>query len=279
MAEVDVPIQRLRFGQTQRKDAWWLMPLITLVVFSSFVVYVTWALLQGENYRHGNYLSPLYSPEIFGNSPHAIFGPWRWSWPPSALGKMLGFGEGFLRYSPAMLILIFPLAFRMTCYYYRGAYYKAFWADPPNCAVGEPRKSYRGEAKLPLIVQNIHRYALYFALVFIVLLTIDAWHALWFDDPATGTKHFGVGVGSLVMILNVVFIGGYTLGCHSLRHLVGGIKDVLSGAPIRKKAYDCVSCLNRHHPKWAWFSLFWVGITDGYVRLCSMGVITDWRIF
>ena len=266
MAEVHVPIQRLRFGQTQRRDAWWVMPLVTFVVFSSFVVYVTWALLQGQDYWHGNYLSPLYSPELFGDSPHAVFGPWRWPWLP------------FVRYSPAMLILIFPLAFRLTCYYYRGAYYKAFWADPPACAVGEPRHSYRGEAKLPLIVQNVHRYALYFALIFIVLLSVDAWHALWFDDPATGGKSFGVGVGSLVMIINVVLIGGYTLGCHSLRHLVGGVLDVLSRAPVRKKAYDCVSCLNRHHPKWAWCSLFWVGITDAYIRLCATGVITDWRI-
>ena len=137
------------------------------------------------------------------------FGEWRWGWFP------------FVRYSPAMLILIFPLSFRMTCYYYRGAYYKAFWADPPNCAVGEPRTTYRGEAKLPLIVQNVHRYALYFALVFIVLLSIDAWHGLWFEDPAGGGTHFGIGVGSLVLIINIVLIGGYTLGCHSLRHLVG----------------------------------------------------------
>ncbi|MBC8133931.1 MAG: hypothetical protein H7X95_13180 [Deltaproteobacteria bacterium] len=179
-----------------------------------------------------------------------------------------------------MLILIFPLAFRMTCYYYRGAYYKAFWADPPACAVGEPRQTYRGEAKLPLIVQNVHRYALYFALIFIVLLSVDAWNALWFDTPGGNEngKTFGVGIGSLVMIINVVLIGGYTLGCHSLRHLVGGFLDRLSRAPVRKKAYDCVSCLNRHHPKWAWFSLVWVGFTDAYIRLCSTGVITDWRI-
>jgi hypothetical protein len=112
-----------------------------------------------------------------------------------------------------------------------------------------------------------------------VLLSVDAWHGLWFEDPAGGGTHFGIGVGSLVLIINVVLIGGYTLGCHSLRHLVGGVMDRLSGAPVRKKAYDCVSCLNRHHPKWAWLSLFWVGITDAYIRLCSTGVITDWRIF
>jgi hypothetical protein len=270
MASVDVPLKRLRFGQTARKDAWWLMPLVTFVVFSSFVAYTTWALFQGENYYFGNYLSPYYSPELFSPpghlSPHAWFGTWDWPWLP------------VIKYSPAMLILVFPLAFRMSCYYYRGAYYKAFWADPISCTVGEPRSGYRGEAKLPLIIQNLHRYALYVALVFIVLLSIDAWHGLWFDD-GKGGQAFGLGVGSIVLILNVVGIAGYTLGCHSLRHLVGGFMDQMSRAPMRKKTYDCVSCLNRHHPKWAWFSLFWVGWTDIYIRLCATGVIHDWRIF
>jgi hypothetical protein len=266
MATVDVPLKRVRFGHTARKDAWWAMPLTTFLVFTSFVIYVTWALLQGEHYWYGNYLSPLYSPELFGASPHTVFGPWRWWWFP------------FVKYSPAMLILIFPLAFRLTCYYYRGAYYKAFWADPPSCTVGEPRHDYRGEAKWPLLVQNIHRYALYFALLFIVLLSIDVVHGFMFNDPATGHPRFGVGVGSIVLLLNVVLIAGYTLGCHSLRHLVGGFLDQLSRAPVKKRAYDCVSCLNRAHPRWAWFSLVWVALTDLYVRLCSMGVISDWRI-
>ena len=270
MATVDVPLSRVRFGSTARKDNWWAMPLVTFLVFSSFVVYVTWALLQGDNYWYGNYLSPLYSPELFGSSPHAVFGP-----PPAWL---VGLFPAPLHYSPAMLILVFPLAFRLTCYYYRGAYYKAFWADPTACAVGEPRKDYRGEAKLPLIVQNIHRYALYFALVFIVLLSIDVWKGLWFADPATGQEHFGVGVGSLVLLTNVVLIGGYTLGCHSLRHLVGGGIDRLSEVPMRRNAYRCVSCLNRRHMGWAWPSLVWVAFADLYVRLCASGVWTDWRL-
>jgi hypothetical protein len=270
MAEVHVPIQRLRFGQTQRRDLWWVQPLITFIVFSSFVVYVTWALLQGDNYWSGSYLSPLYSPELFGTSPHAVLGP-----PPAWL---TGLFPSWLKYSPAMLILIFPLAFRLTCYYYRGAYYKAFWADPPNCAVGEPRNEYRGEAKWPLLIQNLHRYALYFALLFIVLLSIDVVQGFRFNDPTTGHAKFGVGIGSLVLLINVVLISGYTLGCHSFRHLVGGVLDTLSRAPARKKTYDCVSCLNRHHPKWAWFSLVFVGFTDVYIRLCSMGVIHDLRI-
>lgn len=180
-------------------------------------------------------------------------------------------------WSPAFLILWAPAGFRLTCYYYRGAYYKAFWGDPPSCTVGEPRKSYRGEAKFPLILQNVHRYFLYLALAFIFLLAHDVWKAMWFTGP-DGTTSFGIGVGTIVLALNVVFLGGYTLGCHSLRHLVGGRRDCLSQSPARLKSYNCVSCLNRGHMRWAWTSLVWVAFSDVYVRLCSMGIWTDWRI-
>jgi hypothetical protein len=144
--------------------------------------------------------------------------------------------------------------------------------------VGEPRKSYRGERSFPLIVQNIHRYFLYFALVFLVFLAHDVWKALWFADAATGAETFGIGVGTLVLAGNVTLLGGYTFSCHSLRHLIGGRIDLLSKFPARRKAYDCVSCLNQRHMLWAWMSLVWVGFSDLYVRLCSMGVWTDWRI-
>ncbi len=184
-----------------------------------------------------------------------------------------------LAWSPAFLILWAPGGFRFTCYYYRGAYYKAFWSDPPSCAVGEPRKTYRGEHLFPLIFQNIHRYFLYLALLFLVFLSYDVWKALWFLDPATGTETFGVGVGTIVLALNVVFLGSYTFGCHSLRHLVGGRLDLLSKAPVRRTAYRCVGCFNRRHMIYAWMSLTWVGFCDIYVRLCSMGIWTDWRIF
>ena len=142
---------------------------------------------------------------------------------------------------------------------------------------GRARNSYRGEKKFPLILQNIHRYFLYFAIIFVFILLYDGYKALWFTG-ADGAKHFGIGIGSLVLILNPILLGGYTFGCHSLRHLVGGMKDILSRAPARKKAYDCVSCLNRGHMKWAWVSMFFVGFADLYVRLCSMGIWHDWRI-
>ncbi len=254
------------FGGTARRDAWWATPLAVFLGLSTFVVYATWAAFQNEYYTHGPYLSPFYSPEILGSSPHAWLGPKPGWWP------------GWLPFSPALLILPFPGIFRFTCYYYRGAYYKAFWADPPACAVGEPRKGYCGEAAFPLILQNVHRYFLYAAFVVLAILVWDVWKALWFEDPAGGVR-FGIGAGTLILAANVVLLGGYTLGCHSLRHLVGGGCDALSTRPgVQQGAYRCASALNRRHMLWAWCSLFSVGFSDLYVRLCAMGVWTDWRL-
>lgn len=262
---VTLPARR-RFGETLRRDRWWVQPLVTAGVLGAFVVYATWAAFQGAYYRFGPYLSPLYSPELFG-SPGAWFGA-RPAW-----------WAAWLPWSPAFLILWAPGGFRLTCYYYRGAYYKAFWADPPGCAVGEARNRYLGERHFPLLLQNIHRYFLYLALPFLVILAHDAWDALWFPNPATGRADFGIGVGTLVLTLNVVFLSGYTLGCHSLRHLVGGRLTQISKRPLRHRGYVCVSALNRGHMLWAWTSLVWVAFTDLYVRLCAMGLLTDWRLF
>jgi hypothetical protein len=265
MAHAPLPLLHRGFGETLRRDAWWRQPLVVFTILSSFLVYATWAAFQNAHYTYGPYLSPFYSPELFGASPHAWFGPKPGWWP------------AVLPFSPALLILPFPGLFRFTCYYYRGAYYKAFWADPPNCAVGEPRKGYRGERSFPLILQNVHRYFLYVALLFLFFLSHDVWKALWFADGG-GAPRFGIGVGTLVLALNVVLLSCYTLGCHSFRHMVGGFLDQLSGRRVVKTAYDCASCLNRWHMKWAWMSLVGVAFADLYVRLCSMGVWHDWRI-
>jgi hypothetical protein len=239
-------------------------------------------LFEAANFRYvGNgadYLSPMYSPLLI---PDVEPGPGGIT---TLQGPAPSWWPSFVPFSAAMLILIFPLAFRFTCYYYRGAYYKAFWADPPNCAVGEPRNNYLGEKYFPLVIQNVHRYALYFAIIFILILAYDGWKALWFAADSAGTpyadgvRHFGIGLGSLVLIANPILLSLYTFGCHSFRHLIGGRKDVLSTAPMRKKCYDCVSGLNKKHMKWAWISMFYVAFVDLYVRLCSMGIWSDWRI-
>ncbi|HSE45484.1 MAG TPA: hypothetical protein VLA89_09190, partial [Gemmatimonadales bacterium] len=129
MAQSQLPVLQSGFLKTSRRDAWWVQPLVVFTVLTSFIVYATWAALQNAHYTYGPYLSPLYSPELFGVSPHALFGPPPTWWP------------GWLPFSPALLILWAPGGFRFTCYYYRGAYYRAFWADPPACTVSEPRSS------------------------------------------------------------------------------------------------------------------------------------------
>jgi hypothetical protein len=262
-SDISLP-QARRFAQTSRRDGWWIQPLLTFLGLGGFVVYATWRAAMNADFIYGSLLSPFYSPYLIGDSEHAWFRvavDWKRYWP----------------ITPALLILVFPGGFRFTCYYYRGAYYKAFWADPPACAVGEPRKGYRGEAKFPLIMQNLHRYFLYFAIIFIGILAFDFGKSLfWFQ--ADGSRLFSLHVGSIVMLLNVVFLGGYTFSCHSFRHLVGGGLDVLAGRPVRRKVYDCVTCINQRHMVWAWMSLFWVAFTDLYVFLVARGVWTDYII-
>src|SRR5271170_2318443 len=165
MAHIDVPVSRSGFGQTRRVDNWWVQPVVVFLGLSAFIVYATWAAFQGQHYRFGPYLSPFYSPELFG--PDGWLGPMP-HWMP-------------IWVTGAVLILWAPGGFRFTCYYYRGAYYKAFWGDPPGCTVGEPRKSYLGERSFPLILQNVHRFFLYIAVIFIFLLGWDALHAYSFD--------------------------------------------------------------------------------------------------
>lgn len=259
---LSIPLKEKRsFGQTMRRDAWWIQPILTFIPLMAFVVYSTWAAFQNAHYHFENYLSPFYSPEIFGTSPHALFGA-KPSWIPD-----------WIPFSPALLILWAPAGFRMTCYYYRGAYYKAFWGDPLNCTVGEPRSGYRGENSFPLIIQNLHRYFLYVALFFLLFLAWDAIQAFRFKDG------FGIGIGSIVLTANVVCLSLYTFSCHSLRHLIGGKCDTISDKPLQCAAYNTCSSLNKKHMLFAWISLFVVGFSDIYVRMLSMGIWKDFRFF
>jgi hypothetical protein len=265
MAQATWPLVQRKFGDTTRRDLWWIQPVAVFLGLSAFVVYATWAAFQGNHYEYGPYLSPFYSPLLFGDGPHAWLGPKPAWWP------------GALPFSAALLILWAPGGFRVTCYYYRGAYYKAFWADPPGCTVGEPRKSYLGERSFPLVLQNVHRYFLYLGLLFIVILLADAVSSFRFTD-ASGVTQFGIGVGSLLLTVNALLLAAYTTGCHSLRHLAGGGRDEIATSAIGRGCYSCVSSLNRRHQLFAWLSLFSVAFADLYVRLCSMGVWSDLRL-
>lgn len=240
-----------RFGSTQRQDTWWVEILPVMAVLGAFGVYATLRAFEGKFYEWGPYLSPFYSPLI---DPHH-----HW-WP----------------FSPAILILGGPLGFRATCYYYRKAYYRAFFLDPPACAVSERSgRQYRGETAFPFILQNVHRYFFYLALLFLCFLWYDAVCAFFFPEG------FGIGIGSLVMLVNIVLLTTYTFSCHSLRHLAGGKLDCFSCAafgPPRHTAWRWVSALNERHMLWAWLSLFSVGFTDLYIRLLSVGFLKDIRL-
>lgn len=235
-----------KFTQTQRKDLWWLEPLVYFVGLNCFIVYATWAAFQGKNYEWGPYLSPFYSPLI------AV----KW-W----------------HFSPAFLILWIPAGFRVTCYYYRKAYYRSFFMDPPACAVSEGCQSrkYDGETKFPLIFQNIHRYFLIGATVLLCFLWHDVIKAFNFNGQ------LGLGVGTMVLFINTLLLTMYSLTCHSFRHLIGGHLDSFK-CEHQYKIYEKVSCGNEHHMFWAWTSLFTVGFADFYIRMLAMGVWTDIRL-
>ncbi len=146
----------------------------------------------------------------------------------------------------------------------------------PACAVSEGgRGSYRGETSFPFILQNLHRWFLYIALVFLAFLWWDAIHAFFFLDG------FGIGVGSLVLLTNIVLLTLYTFSCHSLRHLAGGKLDCFSCTkfgPPRHTVWGRLSSLNERHMLFAWLSLFSVGLADLYVRMVSEGLLKDIRL-
>jgi hypothetical protein len=292
MAQAAMPVSEERFGETARRDAWWAGPLATLLGLLAFVIYANFSLFQGKYFEIREnradfsgpdvapYLAPFYSPLIYdASSPHAWIHRARPDWWPS-----------WFPFSSAMLILIFPLGFRFTCYYYRKAYYRAFWADPPACAVGEPRQSYWGENRWPLLIQNSHRYFMYFAVGFLVLLTWDACLAFLWPTSSDGTllpegRHqFGIGLGTVFMWVNIVLLSAFTFGCNSVRHLVGGSLNCFScphniGATrTRYKLWQKITVLNDRHALWAWLSLISVGFTDFYIRMCAMGIWHDPRL-
>jgi hypothetical protein len=251
LAEVKSSAVPSGFGRTLRRDSWWWEVVPVVIAFGGFGLYATLRAFEGAYYEWGPYLSPFYSPLI--DAHHSL-------WP----------------LSPALLILAFPLGFRVTCYYYRKAYYRAFFADPPACAVGEStHRNYRGEAKFPFVLQNVHRYFLYFAVIFLCFLWYDAFRAFWWDG------HFGIGVGSLVLLVNIVLLSLYALSCHSLRHLVGGKLDCFSCTAFgrtRHGAWKKASGLNNRHMLFAWMSLFSVGFADFYIRMVASGAFKDLRI-
>jgi hypothetical protein len=246
---------------TLRKDRYWVQPVVTVTVLTAFVAYSSWAAFVNKNYyvgadMHRNLISPFYSPCLTqscvpGSHPGTVITWWT--------------------ISPALLILIFPLGFRLTCYYYRKAYYRSFWLAPPACAVSDAHGSYSGETRFPLLLQNIHRYFFYILLIFNTILTIDA--VVAFQQPGVG---IGISVGTVVLLINASLLWLYSISCHACRHLCGGGVKQFSKSPIRHRVWKALTPLNARHMLFAWMSLVFVAFSDFYVRLVASGTIHDY---
>ncbi|HVC32340.1 MAG TPA: succinate dehydrogenase [Chloroflexota bacterium] len=232
---------------------WWVEPAVVFVVLGVIGLYVLWAgVLGGTNYSYQNYVSPFYSPLILLKF-----------WP----------------FSPAILVMWIPAGLRLSCYYYRKEYYRAFFWDPPACAIGElkfKKHRYQGETVFPYILTNLHRFFLYGSIVVLIFLWRDTVVGFIFDG------HFGIGLGSLFLLASVVALTFFTVSCHSFRHAVGGCVDCfaqVAGGKTRHGIWSRISQFNEHHGAWAWTSLFLVSAADLYVRLVAGGVIHDLRFF
>ncbi len=253
-------------GKTLRKDAWWAQPLLTIAVLGGFMIYATF-----RTFENNYFLSEIHTSQLWANGQIGhLLSPF---YSPCIIVDWTIFGKNI---SPAIFILLFPLSFRLTCYYYRKAYYRSFFWTPPACAVkGTANKKYTGEKEFPFYIQNLHRFTFYIASIFIIILSYDVYLSLKYFDG------WGISVGTFVLLVNVLFLAGYTFGCHSCRHLCGGCLNSFSTSGKNRFLHSIwkrVSFLNERHALFAWLSLFSVALADLYVRLVTQGVITDYVI-
>ena len=247
-----------------RTDRWWIEPVYTVVGLSAWLI---WGLVhtlvirdyyfvEGPGYH---YLTPFFSPCVNVECPPdaALFGRWAPSW--------------VLPYAIVSLPLL--LLFRLTCYYYRRAYYRSYWLSPPACAVPDGHAKYTGETRFPLVMQNLHRYAFYAAVLVSIINTIDAVRSFF------GTEGFGFGLGNVLLVGNVVLLWAYTISCHSCRHIVGGRLKHFSKHPVRYRLWTFVSRLNTRHKELAWITLGTLALVDIYILALAAGWFSDLRFF
>jgi hypothetical protein len=242
--EAVVPPRPAPVKEASPGRAWWIEPALTVICYSAFVIYAGWSVFSGTVVSFDPYVSPFFS-----------------TW--------LGFGL-------IPILAVIPLGLRGSCYYYRKSYFRSFFWDPPACAIQELKRGrYHGETRFPWVLNNYHRYFLLLSLIVVVFLWVDVVRAFTFQG------HFFVGLGSVVMLVNVILLSLYSLTCHSFRYLMGGRIDRFSRARAGRLWHRIVMLLNRANPQhgaWAWYSMFSVALTDVYIRLLMAGVIHEPRV-
>ena len=232
--------------------AWWIEPALTVVCYTAFVFYASWSVFSGTNVSFDPYVSPFFSTWLG-------FGLFR----VPIIGLLIPF------------LAVIPLGLRGSCYYYRKSYFRAFFWDPPACAIQELKRGrYRGETRFPWVLNNYHRYFLLLSLVVLLFLWVDVVRAFTFHG------HFFIGLGSLVMLVNVVLLTLYSGTCHSLRYLMGGRIDAFSrvrGGLFWQRIMMTLNRMNPSHGAFAWYSMFSVALTDVFIRLLMAGFLHEPR--
>ena len=253
-------------GRTNRIDNWWSQPLAMGIGLTAALVYTFWRLFinpQEISYEVDGsvVMSQIFSPNIL---EWELFGLNQWDHPSWV--------------NAAVLVLWIPFGFRGTCYYMRRVYYRTFFASPAGCWVDEPEINkmigYKGEKRL-FIVNNLHRYFLYAAMIIIVIKWWDVTHTMTFDGG------IGVSIGTFVMGIEAFLLTMYVTSCHALRHLAGGMLDRWTTpiAKIRGKIFERVSIANRSHGFWFWTSLTFVFLGDLWVLAVTSGKVSDMALF
>lgn len=262
-----------------RKDRYWISSAATIITFTVFVIYSTIRAFMGKffsTYYDGHHFTWLASTLT---SPGAIR-PHYWSpFYSPYLGSILHYHIGNWPISASLYVLIFPLSFRLSCYYCRRAYYRAVFQDPGACAVKElfARRGYSGETKMPSKLFNFHRYALYAAIILVIFHWWHLYNAFFYTQ--NGSTHFGAGLGTLIFLVDTLALTAYTFSCHSFRHLIGGVINRFSTSRTRHGLWTRVTAMNNWHAQFFWISLTTVLTADLYVYLVSSGAVTDIRFF
>ena len=181
-------------------------------------------------------------------------------------------------YSPTVLIVPIPGAFRLTCYAYRKDYHRHIFHHPLGCDNSDrgekASRKYTGERNAIFQVENLHRYFLYAGIIILPFFYYDFYVSLIYNDS--------LRIGSLVLLGNALALTSWTLSCHSFRHLIGGNIDCYScvtAGKARKKAFDIQTWWNARHEQLAWLSLLTIFFADLYLRALVAGINLDATLF
>ena len=204
----------------------------------------------------------------------AILGVGFWALTAFPVAQIAGYVDPF--YSPTILIVPLPGAFRLTCYAYRKDYHRHLFEHPLGCSNADrgdsAARKYTGERNAVFQLENLHRYFMYAGLAILPFFYYDFAYSLVYSGS------FVLRIGSLLLLANALLLTAWTFSCHAVRHIVGGNIDCYScvaAGGARKAVYDKQSWLNSHHEALAWISLLTIIFTDLYLRGLTAGLPID----